>query len=105
MDGAVNPAWIAITVSIGGSVLAGLMGMFVGMTSREGSAIHRDAVVPTLFGIAMLLILSNVIAAALIAAGGMAYVGLLKAALLASAVFAIMCIGIALRRGYRRDIL
>jgi len=57
--------------------------------------------VSILFGIAMLLMLLNVIAAALIAVWGLAYVGLLKAALLLTAAFAVAGIVLGLMRGLR----
>jgi hypothetical protein len=101
MDGAVNPASIATSVSIGTSLLAGFFGVLVAMRSRKGAAVHRDKAVSILFCIAFLLILLNVIAAALIAAQGMAYVGLAKAALLLTAAFAVAGMGFGLMRGLR----
>jgi hypothetical protein len=101
MDGAVNPASIATSISIGTSLLAGFFSVFVVMRSRKGVAVNRDTVVSILFCIAFLLILLNVIAAALIAAQGMAYVGLAKAALLLTAAFAVAGMGFGLMRGLR----
>jgi hypothetical protein len=90
MDGAVNPATIAIWISIGTSLLPGFFSVLVAMRSREGAAANRDKAVSTLFGIAFLLILLYLIAAARIAVWGMAYVGLLKIALLLTAAFAVV---------------
>ena len=95
MDGAVSPALIATSISIGISLVAGFFGMWVAMRSR------KDAAVSILFGIAVLLILLNVIAAALIAVWGMAYVGLEKAALLLTAAFAVVGMVFGLVRGLR----
>jgi hypothetical protein len=101
MHGAVDPASLAIWILIGTSLAAGFFSVWVAMRSREGAAAHRDAAVSILLGIAFLLTLLNVFAAALIAAWGMAYVALLKAALLLTASFAVMGIVIGLLRGLR----
>ena len=42
MDGAVNPATIAITISIVVSILAGLFSMIVALRSRGSAAVDRD---------------------------------------------------------------
>jgi len=101
MDGAVNPASIAISISIGTSLLAGFFSVLVAMGSRKGAAVNRDTAASILFGIALLLILLNVIAAALIAVWGMAYVGLVKAALLLTGAFAVVGMVVGLMRGLR----
>ena len=101
MDGALNPASIATSISIGTALLAGFFSMLVAMRSRNGAAENRDITVSILFGIALLLIMLYVTAAALIAVWGMAYVGLLKAALLLTAAFAVVGMGIGLMRGLR----
>jgi hypothetical protein len=101
MDGPINPASIATSISIGTSLLAGFFGMWVAMRSRKGAAVNRDTTVSILFFIAFLLISLNVIAAALIAVCGMAYLGLLKAALLLTAAFAVVGTVIGLMRGLR----
>ena len=101
MDEAVNPASTAISISIGTSLLAGFFGVLVVMRSRKGAAVHRDTAVSILFCIALLLILLNVIAAAFIAAWGMAYIKLAKAALLLTAAFAVVGMGFGLMRGLR----
>jgi len=99
MDGAVNPAAISVSIAIGISLLAGLFSVFVAMRSREGAAVNRDTAVSILFGIALLLVLLSVIAAALIAVWGMAYAGLLRAALLLTAAFAVAGMVVGLMRG------
>jgi hypothetical protein len=101
MDGAVNLAWISASISIGGSMLAGLISMFVAIGRHDGTASRRDATVLILFGIAILLVMLNVIAATLIGVGGMGYFGLLKAALPLSAAFALVSMAIGLIRGLR----
>lgn len=103
MDGAVTPASTAISISIGASLLAGVFSVWVAMRSAEGAAANRDTVASILFGIALLLIVLNAIAAALIAVGGMAYVGLLKAALLLTAAFAVAGLVFGLMRGLRSE--
>jgi hypothetical protein len=101
MHGAANPASIAISISIGTSLLAGFFGVLVAMRSPKGEAVNRDTTVSILFGVALLLITLIVIAATLIAVSGMAYVGLLKAALLLTAAFAVAGMGFGLIRGLR----
>jgi hypothetical protein len=101
MDGAVNPASIAISISIGSSLLACFISMFLAMSSCKGAAGNRDTAVTILFGIAILLLVLNGTAAALIAIWGMAYVGLLKAALLLTAAFAVVGMAFGLTRGLR----
>ncbi len=102
MDGAVNPASIAISISIGVSLLAGVFSVWVAMRSHEGEDVTRDRAVSVLFGIAFLLIVLNAIAAALIAVCGMAYVGLVKAAMLLTAAFAVAGMALGLMRGLWR---
>ncbi len=101
MDGAVSPASIAICLSIGIPLLAGFYGTWVAIRSRDGAAITRDTTVSTFFGIALLLIVLNVIAATLIAVSGMAYFGLEKAVLLMTVVFAVAGMAVGLMRGLR----
>ncbi len=101
MDGAVNPASIATSISIGISLLAGFFSVWVAMRARNGAAVTRDAAVSILFGSAVLLMLLTVISSALIAGSGMAYVGLLRAALLLTAAFAVVSMGFGLVRGLR----
>lgn len=101
MDGAVNPASIAISISIGTPLLAGFFGLLVAMRSRKGAAVNRDTAVSILFGIAILIILLNAIAATLITVWGVAYVGLAKAALLLTAAFAVVGMVFGLVRGLR----
>ena len=101
MDGAVNPASIATSISIGTSLLAGVFSLWAALQSRKGAAFHRDTTVSILFGIAVLLILLTVAASALIAVSDMAYVGLLKAALLLTAAFAVVGMVFGLVRGLR----
>jgi hypothetical protein len=108
MDGAVNPASIAASISIGTSLLAGFGGVsvcvLVAMRTRDGAAANRDRAVSILFGVAILLLLLNAIAATLIAVGGMAYAGLVKATLLLTAAFAIVGMAFGLARGLRSGI-
>ena len=104
MDGSVNSASIATSISIGTSLLAGFFSVLVAMRPRKGAAVHRDTAVAVLFGILLLLILLNVTAAALVAFLGMAYVGLVKAALLLTAAFAVVCVAVGLMRGLRSGI-
>ena len=66
------------------------------MKSRSGAAVS------ILFGIALPLTLLHVIAAAFIAIGGMAFVGLLKTALLLTAAFAVLGMALGLMHGLRR---
>ncbi len=101
MGVAVDPASIAISISIGSSLLGGLISMFVAMRSPRDAAVKRDMVVSILFGIAFLLVLLNMIAVARIALWGMAYVGLEKAALLLTAAFAALGMVFGLVRGLR----
>ena len=101
MDGSVNAASIAILISIGTSLLAGSFSVFVAIRSGKGAAVKRDTVVSILYGIAFLLTFLDLIAAALIAVGGMAYVGTLKAALLLTAAFAVVGVVCGLMRGLR----
>jgi hypothetical protein len=101
MDGTVNPASIAIFVSVGTSLLAGFVSPWVATRPAKGAAVHRDPAVPVLFGSAVLLTMLNLIGAARIAIGGMAYFGLEKAALLLTASFAAAGIVLGLLRGLR----
>jgi len=104
MDGAVSPASIAISISIGTSLLAGFFSLLVATRSRKGTPANRDITVSILFGAAFLLILLYLVAAALIAVGGMAYVGLLKAALLLTAAFAVVGTVFGLMRGFMGEV-
>ncbi len=97
MNGAVHPASIAISIAMGASLLGGAFSVRVAMRSHK----PRDTVVSILCGVACLLIVLNAIAAALIAIQGMAYVGLLKAALLLTAAFAVVGMVFGLMRGLR----
>jgi len=101
MDGSVNPTSIAISISIGTSLLAGVVSVWIAMRSAKGAAAHRDTSVSILFGIALVLIVLNAIAAARIAIWGITYVGLLKAALLLTAAFAVAGMAFGLMRGLR----
>jgi hypothetical protein len=101
MGGAVDTASIALSVAAGTSLLGGWFSISVAMRSGTGAAVQRDRLVSILFGIALLLLLLNVSAAALIAAWGMAYVGLLKAALLLTAAFAAVGMVCGMIRGLR----
>jgi hypothetical protein len=71
------------------------------MRSSKGAAGHRDPAVSILFGIAALLMVLTVVASALFFASGMAFVGLLKAALLLTAAFAVAGTAFGLVRGLR----
>jgi hypothetical protein len=102
MNGAVAPAEIAISISIGASLLAGFLPVWVAVRSPRDAAASRDTTVSILFGAAFLLTLLYVIAGTLIAARGMAYLGLLKAALLLTAVFAGTGMVFSLMRTLRR---
>ncbi len=73
--------------------------MFVAMRGRKGADVSHDPAVSILFGIALLLILLNLIASALVAASGLAYAGLLKATLLLTAAFAIAGMAFGFMRG------
>jgi len=99
MDGAINPASIAILIVVGSSLLAGFFSLRVAMRSRGGAVVNCDMVASILFGIAIVLIVLIVVAAARIVAWGMAYVGLLKAALLLTAAFAVTGVAFGLMRG------
>jgi hypothetical protein len=100
MNGVVNPAAIALSISIGAALLAGFFSVLVAVRSGNGAA-HRDTTVSILFGIALLIMLLNVVAAAFIAAGGMRYVGLVRAAMLLTAAFAVTGTVIGVIRGLR----
>ncbi len=101
MDGAVNPASLAVGISIGTSLLAGFFSLWVAMRSRQGAAENRDMAVSVMFAIAFLLLLLGIIAGALLAICGVAYVGLVKAALLLTAAFAVAGMAFGLMRGLR----
>jgi hypothetical protein len=101
MDGSLNTASIAILISIGTSLLAGYFSVLAAIRSGKGAAVKRDPAVSILFGIAFLLTFLDLIAAALIAVGGMAYGGTLKAALLLTAAFAVVGVVCGLTRGLR----
>jgi hypothetical protein len=101
MDAADGAASIAISISIASSLLAGFVSMWVAMRSRQGAAVNHDRAVSILSGIALLVIVLNVSAAALIAVRGIACVGLVKAALLLTAVFAVVGMVFGLMRGLR----
>jgi hypothetical protein len=101
MDGAATPASITASISVGISLLAGLFGVWVALRSRNGAPVNRDKTVSILFGIALSLIVLNVIASALIAAWGIAYIGLVEAALLLTAAFAGVGMVVGLMRGLR----
>jgi len=90
MNGAVHSASIATSISIGISLLAGLFSVLVAMRSRDGAPVNRDTAVSVLFGTAIVLIVLNGIAAALIAVGGMTYAGVVQVALLLTAGFAVV---------------
>jgi hypothetical protein len=81
--------------------MAGCFSVLVAMRSRKGAAASGDVTVSILFGAALLLILLNVVGAALIAGMGMAYVGMVKAALLLTAAFAVVAMVFGLLRGIR----
>ena len=97
--GAVTPA-IAISTSIATALLAAFFGLFVAMRSRK-TALRRDTIVSVFLGSAILLIILNVVAAAFVAAWGMAYVGLVQATLRLTAAFAVAGMVVGLQRGLR----
>jgi len=99
MDGAIHSASIATLISIGAALLAEFLSMFVAMRSRKGAAVKHDTTMSILCGIAFLLILLNVIAAAFLAVGGMACFGLAKATLLLTTAFAVAGMALGLVRG------
>jgi hypothetical protein len=99
MGAAVHPASIGIMISLGTSLLAGLLSLWVAVRSSQGAAVHRDIAVSILFGIAVLLILLTGLASALLAVSGMGHVGWLKAALLLTAAFAVAGMVLGLVRG------
>jgi len=101
MDAPLNPASIAISISMTTSLLAGFVSIWVAMKSANGPAANRDTTVSIMFGSALFLILLNGIAAALIAGSGMSYLGLAKAALMLTAAFAVVGMVIGLMRGLR----
>jgi hypothetical protein len=102
MDGAVNPASIAISISIGASLLAGVSSLGVASRSSRGAAGVRDRAVSILFGIALLVIVLDAIAADAVAGWGMAFFGLVRGALLLTAAFALLGMVFGLVRGLRR---
>jgi hypothetical protein len=102
MDGAVNPASIAISISIGASLLAGVSSLGVARRSGRGAAGVRDRAVSILFGIALLVIVLDAIAADAVAVWGMAFFGLVRGALVLTAAFALLGMVFGLARGLRR---
>jgi hypothetical protein len=92
---------MVMAISIGTSLLAGYVSVFFAMRTRKGAAVNRDIAVPVLLGVAVLLTLLIVIAAAPIAVSGMACVIPLKIALLLTAVFAALGTVFGLVRGLR----
>jgi len=102
VDGAVNPASIAISISIGASLLAGVSSLGVASRSGRGAAGVRDRAVSILFGIALLVIVLDAIAADAVAVWGMAFFGLVRGALLLTAAFALLGMVFGLVRGLRR---
>jgi hypothetical protein len=65
-------------------------------------AVKRDRAVAILFGAAFMLVLLNLIAALLFATLGMAFVGMVKAAMWLTGAFAIVGLGFGLLRAKRR---
>jgi hypothetical protein len=98
---AVSPTSMGFLISIGASLLAVFLSLVVTIRSSEGVAVKRDTAVWTLFGAAFVLTFLTLIAAARLAVWGMAYLGLLKAALLLTAAFAIVGMLFGLLRGLR----
>lgn len=103
MIAAAHPAWIAISISIGVALSAGSFSLFAAMRSRSGAAVTRDKAASILLAIALLLIPLYPISAGIIAARGMAYIGLLQAVLIATAALAIAGVAIGLARGLQRQ--
>ena len=101
MDGAVDPASIAMAISIGTPLLAGFVVMWIAMRSDKESAEGRDTATSVMFGFSLLLMLPLVASAVLVATSGMAYVGVVKAVLLFTAGFAVVGIAFGLVRGLR----
>jgi hypothetical protein len=83
------------------SLLAGLFSACIASRSLERAAGRRDTTVAILFGFAVLLVVLNIAAAGFIAARGMAFFYLLKAALLLTALFAVAGILFGLQRALR----
>lgn len=77
------------------------LGVFVGVAIVVGADVKRDAVASFLLGVAILLTVFNMIAGGLVAVSGMAFLGLLKASMLLTGVFAVVGIGFGLVRGLR----
>jgi hypothetical protein len=64
-------------------------------------AVDRDTAASVLFGAARVLVVLYAAAACVMAACGLAYVGMLKAVLLLTAAFALVGAGFGLSRGVR----
>jgi len=94
-------ASIAISTAMGLSLLAGLFGAWLAIRSVERAARQRDTAVSILFAIAGLLVVLTMTAAGFIAARGMEYFYLLKAALLLTALFAVAGMAFGLQRALR----
>ena len=101
MDESADPGEIAILISMGISLLSGCFSVLVAIRSGKGAAVQRDTTVSILFGTAFLVTCLDLVAVALIAVWGMAYVGTLKAALLLTAAFAVVGLVCGLTRGLR----
>jgi hypothetical protein len=65
-------------------------------------AVKRDTAVAILFGAAFLLVLFNLVAALLFATTGVAFLWMVKAAMLLTGAFAIVGAGFGLMRAKRR---
>jgi hypothetical protein len=101
MDGAVTPALLAIFVATGTALLGGSVSVLVAIRSGNGAAAKRDPAVSILFGIAFSVTCFDLIAAALVAIRGVAYVEALEVALLLTAAFAAVGVVCGLMRGLR----
>jgi len=101
MDGTIPPAAIAITVSLATALMGGFVSLWGALRARQGTGVARDSAAAILFGIAIVLTVLILVAAALIGAGGMAYVVALKVALMLTAAFACVGVIVGLRRGLR----
>lgn len=102
MDGATNPALIGAIVAMATALGAAFSFMWVATRSRRDATMQRDRAASILLGAAGLLMICHLFAICFVAVGGMTYIGLLKAAMLLTAAFAIVGAGIGLMRGLRR---
>jgi len=101
MHGAINPAPLGILISMATALVTAYSGLWVAMRSCNDAADKHDAAASILFGIAGLLMIAHLTAILLVATGGIASIGFVKATMLLTAAFALAGAGVGLIRGVR----